>query len=211
MITLKDFLEITNYQYTETSQYCWHCFGESAQHMDYWNRDQNGFNISILHDLLTPTVYSLDVSDFGRNKAWRWINPEFKAAYYAEAESRSADPDQAWDEVNYTLVNEVTILKKARKIWNKYAKSEPLLVNTPEVTDEVDSTDYDENFEPRSWQFHSNVDEPEKKTSEVELNLSDKEILQLALEAHKRDITINKLVELILIDVIERYKNEPKD
>lgn len=41
---------------------------------------------------------------------------------------------------------------------------------------------------------------------EVEINLEESEILQLAMEAHKRDITLNKMVEIILLEVIEKHK-----
>jgi len=43
------------------------------------------------------------------------------------------------------------------------------------------------------------------KREEVELDLDDGAILQLALEAHKRDITLNKMVEIILQEAIDRY------
>ena len=35
---------------------------------------------------------------------------------------------------------------------------------------------------------------------EVELDLDEHEIYQLAMEAHKRDITLNKMIESILQD-----------
>ena len=41
---------------------------------------------------------------------------------------------------------------------------------------------------------------------EVEINLEESEILQLAMEAHKRDITLNKMIEIILLEVIEKHK-----
>jgi len=41
---------------------------------------------------------------------------------------------------------------------------------------------------------------------DVELDLDNFTILQLALEAHKRDITLNKMVEIILQEVIDRHK-----
>jgi len=44
---------------------------------------------------------------------------------------------------------------------------------------------------------------PFDKRVEVPLELDDNLILQLALEAHKKDITINKLVELLLLDAIK--------
>ena len=40
---------------------------------------------------------------------------------------------------------------------------------------------------------------------EVELDLDDETILKLALEAHKRDITLNKMIEIILQQAIDRY------
>lgn len=41
---------------------------------------------------------------------------------------------------------------------------------------------------------------------EVPMNLDDDVILALALEAHKRDITINKMVEILLQQVIDERK-----
>ena len=41
---------------------------------------------------------------------------------------------------------------------------------------------------------------------EIELNLNEHEIYQLAMEAHKRDITLNKMVEIILQEVIDKDK-----
>ena len=41
---------------------------------------------------------------------------------------------------------------------------------------------------------------------EVELDLTEHEIYQLAMEAHKRDITLNKMVEGILQEVIDKHK-----
>ena len=41
---------------------------------------------------------------------------------------------------------------------------------------------------------------------EVELDLNEHEIYQLAMEAHKRDITLNKMIESILQEVVDKYK-----
>ena len=41
---------------------------------------------------------------------------------------------------------------------------------------------------------------------EVEINLEDHEILALAMEAHKRDITLNNMIEIILQEVIDKHK-----
>ena len=41
---------------------------------------------------------------------------------------------------------------------------------------------------------------------DVDLNLDEFDILRLALEAHKRDITLNKMVELILQEAIDLHR-----
>ena len=41
---------------------------------------------------------------------------------------------------------------------------------------------------------------------EVELDLEEDVILRLALEAHKRDITLNKMVEILLQEFIDKHK-----
>jgi hypothetical protein len=46
----------------------------------------------------------------------------------------------------------------------------------------------------------------EENRVDVELELNDHEIYQLAMEAHKRDITLNKMIESILQEVIDKHK-----
>jgi len=41
---------------------------------------------------------------------------------------------------------------------------------------------------------------------EIELNLDEHEIYQSAMQAHKRDITLNKMIESILQEVIDKHK-----
>jgi len=45
----------------------------------------------------------------------------------------------------------------------------------------------------------------------VEFDLDDSSILKLATEAHKRDITLNKMIEIILQEVIDRRVNGTLD
>ena len=46
------------------------------------------------------------------------------------------------------------------------------------------------------------------KRIEVPLTLDNDELFRLMTMAHERDITLNKMVEIILQEVIDRYKNE---
>ena len=41
---------------------------------------------------------------------------------------------------------------------------------------------------------------------EFELDLEEDVIFQLAMEAHKRDITLNNMIEIILRELLEKYK-----
>ena len=43
---------------------------------------------------------------------------------------------------------------------------------------------------------------------DVELDLDDELLFDLMKEAHKRDITLNQLVEKILVELIEKHKHE---
>lgn len=52
---------------------------------------------------------------------------------------------------------------------------------------------------------------PFDKRVSVPLDLDDDVILALALEAHKRDITINKMVELVLQRAIDEHVNKTND
>lgn len=187
MITLKDFMEVTNYQYTESAQYQWKCFGDTAQSIDYWNRDDDGFTISITHDLMSSTVYVMEVFDYNKDneRAWRWINPNFVDSYYNDAKSRSLDPDEAYDGVKFIDCDEKAIMKEARKLMDPDNKT----VHNCNISGEPNKDDSEDD-------------------SLVELDLKNYEILSLALEAHRRDITLNQMVELVLMDAIQRYKKK---
>jgi hypothetical protein len=43
---------------------------------------------------------------------------------------------------------------------------------------------------------------------EIEIDLDDETLFQLMLEAHRRDITFNKLVEEILLKEIEKHESK---
>lgn len=51
----------------------------------------------------------------------------------------------------------------------------------------------------RGEEFDTRIDIP--------LNLDNDTLLKLAMEAHKRDVTLNKMVELVLQEVIDKHKN----
>lgn len=102
MITIKDFMQVVDYRITEGSPYCWRCYGDNAYQLDSWNGDnQEGHSVGIVFDTATQVVYEMDVSDYKNDRAYRWINPNYRAAFRAESKERGVDANTAWDCTDY--------------------------------------------------------------------------------------------------------------
>ena len=103
MITIKEWMELVDYKITEGSDYCWNCYGSNAYILDSWNGDDEGHSFCIIFDTKTQTVYEVQAHDYDYlyDRAYRLINPEFKAAHDTEAAERNAELNQVWDDVNY--------------------------------------------------------------------------------------------------------------
>jgi hypothetical protein len=85
--------------------------------LDSWNQDQDGWTVTIVFDRADQTVFEVMVADYQRERAYRIINPDYVAAYRAEADQRGVDPDQAWDDVQYIdLETKEDWLEKAEAI-----------------------------------------------------------------------------------------------
>lgn len=138
--------------------------------MDY---ESDFANVTVIFDTTNQTVYSAEVSV--KPEAWstdtkpyRWLNPVFKDALYAESIHRNVNPNQAWDNVEWIdLEVEEDFIEKAVAIFNG-----------------------------EEWDTRISVP----------LDLEDDLILHLAMEAHKRDITLNKMVEIVLQEAIAKYE-----
>jgi hypothetical protein len=119
MITIKDFMEVTDYRITEGSTYGWQCYGGNAYTLDSWNGDQDGHTVSMVFDTKTQVVYEFTVCDYYRDRAYRWINPDYIDSHTDEALTRDVNLNEAWDEVDYTDIEvREDILEKARAIIN---------------------------------------------------------------------------------------------
>lgn len=103
MITIKDFMECTQHKISETSQYMWVCYGQNAQHMDYWNgkHDNTGYSISIVYDTVTQEVYEMEAWDYGREREYRWVNPNYAGLAKKEAKNRDQKYKQTLDGRKY--------------------------------------------------------------------------------------------------------------
>lgn len=119
MITLKDWMELVNYKITDGSDYQWNCYGIDSHALDSWNGgyDEGGFSFGIIFDTRTQVVYEVSVCDYGRNRAYRIINPKYKQAHDSEAKTRSVSSCQAWDDVEYVdLDSDEDFLSKGQAI-----------------------------------------------------------------------------------------------
>jgi hypothetical protein len=101
MLTVKEWMELVDYRITEGSEYGWRCFGDNAYSLSSWNGDHNGWSFDIVFDRKTQVVYTVEVCDYKRQRAYRMINPDFQQAYNDEAATHSTTARQAWDDVDY--------------------------------------------------------------------------------------------------------------
>lgn len=116
MITIKDFLQATSHRITGGSEYQWSCFGPNARYLDSEFPDR--YSASIVFDSQTQLVYEATVCDYSADRAYRWLNPDFKLEFDHEVLNRSVC-DQAWDNVGYTdLETTEDFLAKAQAIVN---------------------------------------------------------------------------------------------
>jgi len=117
MITVKEFMEIVQHRITEGGDYGWQCYGPNAYRLDSWSGDQDGHSVSIVFDTQTQAVYEVTAYDYSRERAYRLINPDYRAAFDREAVYRGVEANEAWDEVNYVdLEADDDFIQKAQAI-----------------------------------------------------------------------------------------------
>jgi hypothetical protein len=103
MITIKEWMELTDYKITEGSDYGWDCYGPYSYTLDSWNgvHGKGGYSFSIVFSTKSQKVYEVSMCDYTNNRAYRMINPKFQKKHATEAEIRNVNLNEAWDEVNY--------------------------------------------------------------------------------------------------------------
>ena len=89
MITLKEWMEVSNYRITEGSDY--YAYG-GAYALSSWNGEQNGYSLEIIFDQKTQTVYEVQACDYRHNRAYRLINEPHKEEHR---------DDEAWDDTKW--------------------------------------------------------------------------------------------------------------
>jgi hypothetical protein len=103
MITIKEWMELTDCKITEGSDYGWDCYGPYSYTLDSWNgvHGKGGYSFSIVFSTKSQKVYEVSMCDYTNNRAYRMINPKFQKKHAREAEIRNVNLNEAWDEINY--------------------------------------------------------------------------------------------------------------
>lgn len=117
MLTVKEWMELVDYRITEGSDYCWKCFGDNTYCLSSWNGDHDGYSFNIVFDTKTQVVYTVEVCDYARSRAYRMINPDYKDAHDQEADQHNVPANEAWDECNFVdLEDDDDFMQKALAI-----------------------------------------------------------------------------------------------
>jgi hypothetical protein len=138
MITLKEYFEITNYRITEGSEFMWHCYGPNAYSLSSWSGEQDGHSCECIFDTHSQTVYQVSVCDYSKERAYRYINPDYVESYRSESNHRDVDQDEAWDDVKYIDLETVEdFIEKATAIVNNEPYDERVQVELDLCEDDV--------------------------------------------------------------------------
>jgi hypothetical protein len=103
MITIKEWMELTDYKITEGSDYGWSCYGPNAYTLDSWNgvHGKGGYSFSIVFSTKSQKVYEVSMCDYTNDRAYRMINPKNQEKHRKEALARNVNLNEAWDCVDY--------------------------------------------------------------------------------------------------------------
>lgn len=113
---IKDVNESLEHRITGGSEYGWQCYGYNARFLDYESSYATG---SCIFDTVDQSVYEVHVEfKDSEQRPYRWLNPLSKHLMYEEAQYRSIDADQAWDDVKWIdLETPEDFLEKASAIF----------------------------------------------------------------------------------------------
>jgi hypothetical protein len=124
-MTLMEIIQACQARICGGTEYQWACYGPNARYLDFADRDGTAC-VSIIFDSQTQTVYSLEMDVPGYEQAFAWRNPDYVKAYLKECKSRKIEPNHAWDDLNYQLVESDVALQYAKDIIATYYDDLPV-------------------------------------------------------------------------------------
>ncbi len=111
-----------SYRIVESTPFLYHCFGANEPRSYSFSNKNNEPCGSFVADA-AGRVYELSVDngayDDDKTRCYRWVDPDFEEALFAEIREHDSDPTIAWDEVKYIEIEvEEDILTKTQAICN---------------------------------------------------------------------------------------------
>lgn len=117
---LTDWMNITGGRVTEGSEFGYHCYGDRAYYLSFWNNKHGNAEVStsVVYDRNTFDIYEADVYDGARNQMYTWRHPEYIEAYKNEEKQYCASWHQDWP--NIELESPDDFIEKATAIINGF-------------------------------------------------------------------------------------------
>ena len=112
--------EAMDHKITSGSEYQWNCYPD-ARFLDY---ESLYAHVSVIYSTITQEIYQAEVSVKADawdedKKPYRWLNPDYKEAFYSECKERKVKKNKAWDDVKWVdLEVEEDFLEKATAMFN---------------------------------------------------------------------------------------------
>ena len=106
-MNLQKIFEAAHFQISGGSEYNWDCFGPNVHLIDFMFNPHDMFsnNATVTFDRLSQVVYILEVYFTGvrdeKDVAFRWINPNWKEAYFTTIEASGMGVKEAYDGVEF--------------------------------------------------------------------------------------------------------------
>jgi hypothetical protein len=189
MITIKEWMELTDCKITEGSDYGWSCYGPNAYTLDSWNgvHGAGGYSFSIVFSTKTQKVYEVSMCDYTNNRAYRMINPKNIEKHRKEAELRNVNLNEAWDEVDYVDLDvDDDFIQKALAI--RAGEDYDTRVQVPVDFSDEDLLQYMKLAHERDITFNELVEEALRQAiSEFEAGRLTKEDAQAFLKSKEED------------------------
>lgn len=131
--------EAMDHKITGGSEYQWNCY-PNARYLDY---ESDFAHVSVIYSTATQEIYQAEVAV--KRDAWaedakpyRWLNPEFKEAFFGECKERKVKKNKAWDDVKWVdLEVEEDFLEKATDIFNGQEWNHDIMVPIDLPKDEL--------------------------------------------------------------------------
>jgi hypothetical protein len=117
MMNFETILKTFDYSIADGSAYQWKCYPAAR----FMVLESDSAEVTIIYSTVDQTIYEaeVDAKDSSLSVPYRWLNPQWKDAYYTEAAERNIDPVVAYDDVKWTdLEVEDDFLTKARFMFD---------------------------------------------------------------------------------------------